>query len=203
MKRKLSKMSKTLELFNKIIAESEEDKQDKKTKNNKKVVDGAEGKPAVIQEDDDITKTDDEVSQTDTAETDTVTDTVTEPETTQAVAVDPTEEEFIKNIIKAAELQAANEAIKSFIKDVSSSLGTNSASYTEFAKTRLSEINDEFKTVVSSIKAAREKILEEAEKAKNKENLISVFDKAVDKAEASEKEDKNEIETIISDSAKK
>lgn len=192
-------MSKTLELFNKIIAESEEDKQDKKTKNNKKVVDGAEGKPAVIQEDDDITKTDDEVSQTDTA----VTDTVTEPETTQAVAVDPTEEEFIKNIIKAAELQAANEAIKSFIKDVSSSLGTNSASYTEFAKTRLSEINDEFKTVVSSIKAAREKILEEAEKAKNKENLISVFDKAVDKAEASEKEDKNEIETIISDSAKK
>ena len=196
-------MSKTLELFNKIIAESEEDKQDKKTKNNKKVVDGAEGKPAVIQEDDDITKTDDEVSQTDTAETDTVTDTVTEPETTQAVAVDPTEEEFIKNIIKAAELQAANEAIKSFIKDVSSSLGTNSASYTEFAKTRLSEINDEFKTVVSSIKAAREKILEEAEKAKNKENLISVFDKAVDKAEASEKEDKNEIETIISDSAKK
>lgn len=192
-------MSKTLDLFNKIIAESEEDKQDKKSKNNKKVVDGAEGKPAVIQEDDDITKTDDEVSQTDTAET----DTVTEPETTQAVAVDPTEEEFIKNIIKAAELQAANEAIKSFIKDVSSSLGTNSASYTEFAKTRLSEINDEFKTVVSSIKAAREKILEEAEKAKNKENLISVFDKAVDKAEASEKEDKNEIETIISDSAKK
>ena len=199
MKRKLNKMSKTLDLFNKIIAESEENKQDKKTKNNKKVVDGAEGKPAVIQEDDDITKTDDEVSQTDTAET----DTVTEPETTQAVAVDPTEEEFIKNIIKAAELQAANEAIKSFIKDVSSSLGTNSASYTEFAKTRLSEINDEFKTVVSSIKAAREKILEEAEKAKNKENLISVFDKAVDKAEASEKEDKNEIETIISDSAKK
>lgn len=192
-------MSKTLDLFNKIIAESEENKQDKKTKNNKKVVDGAEGKPAVIQEDDDITKTDNEVSQTDTAET----DTVTEPETTQAVAVDPTEEEFIKNIIKAAELQAANEAIKSFIKDVSSSLGTNSASYTEFAKTRLSEINDEFKTVVSSIKAAREKILEEAEKAKNKENLISVFDKAVDKAEASEKEDKNEIETIISDSAKK
>lgn len=197
-------MSKTLDLFNKIIAESEENKQDKKTKNNKKVVDGAEGKPAVIQEDDDITKTDDEVSQTDTVETDTAeTDTVTEPETTQAVAVDPTEEEFIKNIIKAAELQAANEAIKSFIKDVSSSLGTNSASYTEFAKTRLSEINDEFKTVVSSIKAAREKILEEAEKAKNKENLISVFDKAVDKAEASEKEDKNEIETIISDSAKK
>ena len=192
-------MSKTLDLFNKIIAESEENKQDKKTKNNKKVVDGAEGKPAVIQEDDDITKTDNEVSQTDTAET----DTVTEPETTQTVAVDPTEEEFIKNIIKAAELQAANEAIKSFIKDVSSSLGTNSASYTEFAKTRLSEINDEFKTVVSSIKAAREKILEEAEKAKNKENLISVFDKAVDKAEASEKEDKNEIETIISDSAKK
>lgn len=199
MKRKLNKMSKTLDLFNKIIAESEENKQDKKTKNNKKVVDGAEGKPAVIQEDDDITKTDNEVSQTDTAET----DTVTEPETTQTVAVDPTEEEFIKNIIKAAELQAANEAIKSFIKDVSSSLGTNSASYTEFAKTRLSEINDEFKTVVSSIKAAREKILEEAEKAKNKENLISVFDKAVDKAEASEKEDKNEIETIISDSAKK
>ena len=199
MKRKLNKMSKTLDLFNKIIAESEEDKQDKKSKNNKKVVDGAEGKPAVIQEDDDITKTDEETSQTDTTET----DTVTKPETTQTVAVDPTEEEFIKNIIKAAELQAANEAIKSFIKDVSSSLGTNSASYTEFAKTRLSEINEEFKTVVSSIKAAREKILEEAEKAKNKENLISVFDKAVDRAEASEKEDKNEIETIISDSAKK
>ena len=195
-------MSKTLDLFNKIIAESEEDKQDKKSKNNKKVVDGAEGKPAVIQEDDDITKTDEETSSSDITETDTK-NTEVEPETTQAVAVDPTEEEFIKNIIKAAELQAANEAIKSFIKDVSSSLGTNSASYTEFAKTRLSEINEEFKTVVSSIKTAREKILEEAEKAKNKENLISVFDKAVDKAEASEKEDKNEIETIISDSAKK
>lgn len=195
-------MSKTLDLFNKIIAESEEDKQDKKSKNNKKVVDGAEGKPAVIQEDDDITKTDEETSSSDITKTDTK-NTEVEPETTQAVAVDPTEEEFIKNIIKAAELQAANEAIKSFIKDVSSSLGTNSASYTEFAKTRLSEINEEFKTVVSSIKAAREKILEEAEKAKNKENLISVFDKAVDRAEASEKEDKNEIETIISDSAKK
>lgn len=195
-------MSKTLDLFNKIIAESEEDKQDKKSKNNKKVVDGAEGKPAVIQEDDDITKTDEETSSSDITETD-AKNTEVEPETTQAVAVDPTEEEFIKNIIKAAELQAANEAIKSFIKDVSSSLGTNSASYTEFAKTRLSEINEEFKTVVSSIKAAREKILEEAEKAKNKENLISVFDKAVDRAEASEKEDKNEIETIISDSAKK
>lgn len=195
-------MSKTLDLFNKIIAESEEDKQDKKSKNNKKVVDGAEGKPAVIQEDDDITKTDEETASSDITETD-AKNTEVEPETTQAVAVDPTEEEFIKNIIKAAELQAANEAIKSFIKDVSSSLGTNSASYTEFAKTRLSEINEEFKTVVSSIKAAREKILEEAEKAKNKENLISVFDKAVDRAEASEKEDKNEIETIISDSAKK
>ena len=195
-------MSKTLDLFNKIIAESEENKQDKKTKNNKKVVDGAEGKPAVIQEDDDITKTDEETSSSDITKTD-AKNTEVEPETTQAVAVDPTEEEFIKNIIKAAELQAANEAIKSFIKDVSSSLGTNSASYTEFAKTRLSEINEEFKTVVSSIKAAREKILEEAEKAKNKENLISVFDKAVDRAEASEKEDKNEIETIISDSAKK
>lgn len=195
-------MSKTLDLFNKIIAESEEDKQDKKSKNNKKVVDGAEGKPAVIQEDDDITKTDEETSSSDITETD-AKNTEVEPETTQAVAVDPTEEEFIKNIIKAAELQAANEAIKSFIKDVSSSLGTNSASYTEFAKTRLSEINEEFKTVVSSIKEAREKILEEAEKAKNKENLISVFDKAVDRAEASEKEDKNEIETIISDSAKK
>lgn len=195
-------MSKTLDLFNKIIAESEEDKQDKKSKNNKKVVDGAEGKPAVIQEDDDITKTDEETSSSDITKTDTK-NTEVEPETTQAVAVDPTEEEFIKNIIKAAELQAANEAIKSFIKDVSSSLGTNSASYTEFAKTRLSEINEEFKTVVSSIKAAREKILEEAEKAKNKENLISVFDKAVDRAEASEKEDKNEIETIISDSVKK
>lgn len=195
-------MSKILDLFNKIIAESEEDKQDKKSKNNKKVVDGAEGKPAVIQEDDDITKTDEETSSSDITETDTK-NTEVEPETIQAVAVDPTEEEFIKNIIKAAELQAANEAIKSFIKDVSSSLGTNSASYTEFAKTRLSEINEEFKTVVSSIKAAREKILEEAEKAKNKENLISVFDKAVDRAEASEKEDKNEIETIISDSAKK
>ena len=202
MKRKLNKMSKTLDLFNKIIAESEEDKQDKKSKNNKKVVDGAEGKPAVIQEDDDITKTDEETSSSDITKTD-AKNTEVEPETTQAVAVDPTEEEFIKNIIKAAELQAANEAIKSFIKDVSSSLGTNSASYTEFAKTRLSEINEEFKTVVSSIKAAREKILEEAEKAKNKENLISVFDKAVDRAEASEKEDKNEIETIISDSAKK
>lgn len=202
MKRKSNKMSKTLDLFNKIIAESEEDKQDKKSKNNKKVVDGAEGKPAVIQEDDDITKTDEETSSSDITETD-AKNTEVEPETTQAVAVDPTEEEFIKNIIKAAELQAANEAIKSFIKDVSSSLGTNSASYTEFAKTRLSEINEEFKTVVSSIKAAREKILEEAEKAKNKENLISVFDKAVDRAEASEKEDKNEIETIISDSAKK
>lgn len=202
MKRKSNKMSKTLDLFNKIIAESEEDKQDKKSKNNKKVVDGAEGKPAVIQEDDDITKTDEETSSSDITKTDTK-NTEVEPETTQAVAVDPTEEEFIKNIIKAAELQAANEAIKSFIKDVSSSLGTNSASYTEFAKTRLSEINEEFKTVVSSIKAAREKILEEAEKAKNKENLISVFDKAVDRAEASEKEDKNEIETIISDSAKK
>ena len=47
-------MSKTLDLFNKIIAESEENKQDKKTKNNKKVVDGAEGKPAVIQEDDEL-----------------------------------------------------------------------------------------------------------------------------------------------------
>lgn len=195
-------MSKTLDLFNKIIAESEEDKQDKKSKNNKKVVDGAEGKPAVIQEDDDITKTDEETSSSDITKTD-AKNTEVEPETTQAVAVDPTEEEFIKNIIKAAELQAANDAIKSFIKDVSSSLGTNSASYTEFAKTRLSEINEEFKTVVSSIKAAREKILEEAEKAKNKENLISVFDKAVDRAEASEKEDKNEIETIISDSAKK
>ena len=195
-------MSKTLDLFNKIIAESEEDKQDKKSKNNKKVVDGAEGKPAVIQEDDDITKTDEETSSSDITKTD-AKNTEVEQETTQAVAVDPTEEEFIKNIIKAAELQAANEAIKSFIKDVSSSLGTNSASYTEFAKTRLSEINEEFKTVVSSIKAAREKILEEAEKAKNKENLISVFDKAVDRAEASEKEDKNEIETIISDSAKK
>lgn len=195
-------MSKTLDLFNKIIAESEEDKQDKKSKNNKKVVDGAEGKPAVIQEDDDITKTDEETSSSDITKTD-AKNTEVEPETTQAVAVDPTEEEFIKNIIKAAELQASNEAIKSFIKDVSSSLGTNSASYTEFAKTRLSEINEEFKTVVSSIKAAREKILEEAEKAKNKENLISVFDKAVDRAEASEKEDKNEIETIISDSAKK
>ena len=202
MKRKSNKMSKTLDLFNKIIAESEEDKQDKKSKNNKKVVDGAEGKPAVIQEDDDITKTDEETSSSDITETD-AKNTEVEPETTQAVAVDPIEEEFIKNIIKAAELQAANEAIKSFIKDVSSSLGTNSASYTEFAKTRLSEINEEFKTVVSSIKAAREKILEEAEKAKNKENLISVFDKAVDRAEASEKEDKNEIETIISDSAKK
>ena len=195
-------MSKTLDLFNKIIAESEEDKEDKKSKNNKKVVDGAEGKPAVIQEDDDITKTDEETSSSDITETD-AKNTEVEPETTQAVAIDPTEEEFIKNIIKAAELQAANEAIKSFIKDVSSSLGTNSASYTEFAKTRLSEINEEFKTVVSSIKEAREKILEEAEKAKNKENLISVFDKAVDRAEASEKEDKNEIETIISDSAKK
>lgn len=195
-------MSKTLDLFNKIIAESEEDKQDKKSKNNKKVVDGAEGKPAVIQEDDDITKTDEETSSSDITKTD-AKNTEVEPETTQAVAVDPTEEEFIKNIIKAAELQAANEAIKSFIKDVSSSLGTNSASYTEFAKTRLSEINEEFKTVASSIKEAREKILEEAEKAKNKENLISVFDKAVDRAEASEKEDKNEIETIISDSAKK
>lgn len=202
MKRKSNKMSKTLDLFNKIIAESEEDKQDKKSKNNKKVIDGAEGKPAVIQEDDDITKTDEETSSSDITKTD-AKNTEVEPETTQAVAVDPTEEEFIKNIIKAAELQAANEAIKSFIKDVSSSLGTNSASYTEFAKTRLSEINEEFKTVVSSIKAAREKILEEAEKAKNKENLISVFDKAVDRAEASEKEDKNEIETIISDSAKK
>lgn len=202
MKRKSNKMSKTLDLFNKIIAESEEDKQDKKSKNNKKVVDGAEGKPAVIQEDDDITKTDEETSSSDITKTD-AKNTEVEPETTQAVAVDPTEEEFIKNIIKAAELQAANEAIKSFIKDVSSSLGTNSASYTEFAKTRLSEINEEFKTVVSSIKEAREKILEEAEKAKNKENLISVFDKAVDRAEASEKEDKNEIETIISDSAKK
>lgn len=202
MKRKSNKMSKTLDLFNKIIAESEEDKQDKKSKNNKKVVDGAEGKPAVIQEDDDITKTDEETSSSDITKTD-AKNTEVEQETTQAVAVDPTEEEFIKNIIKAAELQAANEAIKSFIKDVSSSLGTNSASYTEFAKTRLSEINEEFKTVVSSIKAAREKILEEAEKAKNKENLISVFDKAVDRAEASEKEDKNEIETIISDSAKK
>lgn len=202
MKRKSNKMSKTLDLFNKIIAESEEDKQDKKSKNNKKVVDGAEGKPAVIQEDDDITKTDEETSSSDITKTD-AKNTEVEPETTQAVAVDPTEEEFIKNIIKAAELQASNEAIKSFIKDVSSSLGTNSASYTEFAKTRLSEINEEFKTVVSSIKAAREKILEEAEKAKNKENLISVFDKAVDRAEASEKEDKNEIETIISDSAKK
>ena len=195
-------MSKTLDLFNKIIAESEEKQQDKKSKNDKKIIDGNEGKPAVIQENDDITKTDEETSSSDITETD-AKNTEVEPETTQAVAVDPTEEEFIKNIIKAAELQAANEAIKSFIKDVSSSLGTNSASYTEFAKTRLSEINEEFKTVVSSIKAAREKILEEAEKAKNKENLISVFDKAVDRAEASEKEDKNEIETIISDSAKK
>ena len=189
-------MSKTLDLFNKIIAESEEKQQDKKSKNDKKIIDGNEGKPTVIQEDDDITKTDEE----------TLTDTkpnVVDTEVTNTKQVDSTEEEFIKNIIKAAELQAANEAIKSFIKDVSSSLGTNSASYTEFAKTRLNEINEEFKTVVSSIKEAREKILEEAEKAKNKENLISVFDKAVDKAEASEKEDKNEIETIISDSAKK
>ena len=34
------------------------------------------------------------------------------------------------------------------------------------------------------------------------ENLISIFDKAIDSVEASEKEDKNEIETIISDSEK-
>ena len=190
-------MSKTLDLFNKIIAESEENNKD----TDKKVVDGSEEKPNVIQEEDDVKNETETPSDQDSSETDETQNN--EQEGVQTEAVDPTEEEFIKNIIRAAELQAANEAIKAFIKDISSSLGTNSATYTGYAKTRLNEINDEFKTVVSSIKSSREKILEEAEKAKSKENLISIFDKAIDSAEASEKEDKNEIETIISDSIKK
>lgn len=197
MKRKYNKMSKTLDLFNKIIAESEENNKD----TDKKVVDGSEEKPNVIQEEDDVKNETETPSDQDSSETDETQNN--EQEAVQTEAVDPTEEEFIKNIIRAAELQAANEAIKAFIKDISSSLGTNSATYTGYAKTRLNEINDEFKTVVSSIKSSREKILEEAEKAKSKENLISIFDKAIDSAEASEKEDKNEIETIISDSIKK
>lgn len=197
MKRKYNKMSKTLDLFNKIIAESEENNKD----TDKKVVDGSEEKPNVIQEEDDVKNETETPSDQDSSETDETQNN--EQEVVQTEAVDPTEEEFIKNIIRAAELQAANEAIKAFIKDISSSLGTNSATYTGYAKTRLNEINDEFKTVVSSIKSSREKILEEAEKAKSKENLISIFDKAIDSAEASEKEDKNEIETIISDSIKK
>ena len=197
MKRKYNKMSKTLDLFNKIIAESEENNKD----TDKKVVDGSEEKPNVIQEEDDVKNETETPSDQDSSETDKTQNN--EQEGVQTEAVDPTEEEFIKNIIRAAELQAANEAIKAFIKDISSSLGTNSATYTGYAKTRLNEINDEFKTVVSSIKSSREKILEEAEKAKSKENLISIFDKAIDSAEASEKEDKNEIETIISDSIKK
>ena len=191
-------MSKTLDLFNKIIAESEE-KYDKDTYKN--VIDGSEEKPNVIQEEDDVKNEDETPSEQTSSETDETQNN--EQEAAQTEATDPTEEEFIKNIIRAAELQAANEAIKSFIKDVGSSLGTNSATYTGYAKTRLNEINDEFKTVVSSIKSSREKILEEAEKAKSKENLISIFDKAIDNVEASEKEDKNEIETIISDSIKK
>ena len=190
-------MSKTLDLFNKIIAESKE-KPDKDTYKN--VIDGSEEKPNVIQEEDDVKNEDETPSEQTFSETDETQNN--EQEAAQTEATDPTEEEFIKNIIRAAELQAANEAIKSFIKDISSSLGTNSATYTGYAKTRLNEINDEFKTVVSSIKSSREKILEEAEKAKSKENLISIFDKAIDNVEASEKEDKNEIETIISDSEK-
>lgn len=197
MKRKYNKMSKTLDLFNKIIAESKE-KPDKDTYKN--VIDGSEEKPNVIQEEDDVKNEDETPSEQTFSETDETQNN--EQEAAQTEATDPTEEEFIKNIIRAAELQAANEAIKSFIKDISSSLGTNSATYTGYAKTRLNEINDEFKTVVSSIKSSREKILEEAEKAKSKENLISIFDKAIDNVEASEKEDKNEIETIISDSEK-
>ena len=190
-------MSKTLDLFNKIIAESEE-KHNKDTYKN--VIDGSEEKPNVIQEEDDVKNEDETPSEQASSETDETQNN--EQEVVKTEATDPTEEEFIKNIIRAAELQAANEAIKSFIKDVGSSLGTNSATYTGYAKIRLNEINDEFKTVVSSIKSSREKILEEAEKAKNKENLISIFDKAIDSVEASEKEDKNEIETIISDSEK-
>lgn len=203
--------SKTYKLFKKIIMEAED----------KNIVDGKEEKPNMIQEDDlqfeddettdkksseenedekDESKSDDKK---DTAKTDEEPIKVDEDESDEKESIDQSEEEFIKNIIKATELQASNDAIKSFIKTISSSIGINSDAYTEYAKTRLAEINEEFKDVVASIKSSREQILKDAEKAKNKENLISIFDKAVDKAEASEKESKNDFETIISDSSKK
>lgn len=206
-------ISKTYKLFKKIIMETED----------KNIVDGKEEKPNMIQEDDlqfeddetidkepseekenedekDESKSDDKKDKT---KTDDESIKVDEDESDEKESIDQSEEEFIKNIIKATELQASNDAIKSFIKTISSSIGINSDTYTEYAKTRLAEINEEFKDVVASIKSSREQILKDAEKAKNKENLISVFDKAVDKAEASEKESKNDFETIISDSSKK
>ncbi len=207
--------SKTYKLFKKIIMETED----------KNIVDGKEEKPNMIQEDDlqfeDDETTDKEPSEEkedededekdesksdnkkDKTKTDDELIKVDEDESDEKESIDPSEEEFIKNIIKATELQASNDAIKSFIKTISSSIGINSDAYTEYAKTRLAEINEEFKDVIASIKTSREQILKDAEKAKNKENLISVFDKAVDKAEASEKESKNDFETIISDSSKK
>lgn len=213
-------VSKTYNLFKKIIMEAEEATKDKN------VVDGKEEKPNMIQEDD-LQFEDDETTEKDDKESSEKKEATEEKDESKSDdkkdgeelikadedkydekedekdSIDPSEEEFIKNIIKVTELQASNDAIKSFIKTVSSNIGVNSNIYTEYAKSRLAEINEEFKDVVASIKSSREQIIKDAEKAKNKENLISVFDKAVDKAEASEKESKNEIESIISDSAKK
>lgn len=183
-------MSKTIDLFNKIIAEAEECCKENK-ENKEKVVDGAEGKPAVIQEENEetVVKTPEEVIDT----------TKTEEQVTDN-QLDQSEQEFIKNLIKAAELQAAHTAINDFIKDLSS-VGTSSKSYVTLAKDRLVELNEEFKTVVNSIKSVREDILKEAEKAKNKENLVSIFDKAVNKAESeSQKEiEEDKDKKVISD----
>ena len=192
-------MSKTLKLFNKIISESEEQNKDKlqdqkpeDQKKDNKAVDGADGKPNVIQEDEDLFDNNEDQKDSQTqAEVSTEVTEVTE-------AVDPTEEEFVKNLLKASELQAINIAIKSFIDDVKSKLGTNSAFCVNIAQSRLSEIESEFKEVVEKIKSSREEILKEAEKAKNKENLISIFDKAASKAEESEKD----VKKIIIDSKK-
>lgn len=189
-------MSKTLKLFNKIISESEEQNKDKlqdqkpeDQKKDNKAVDGADGKPNVIQENEDLF--DNNEDQKDSQTQAKVSTEVTE-------AVDPTEEEFVKNLLRASELQAINIAIKSFIDDVKSKLGTNSAFCVNIAQSRLSEIESEFKEVVEKIKSSREEILKEAEKAKNKENLISIFDKAASKAEESEKD----VKKIIVDSKK-
>lgn len=189
-------MSKTLKLFNQIISESEEQNKDKlqdqkpeDQKKDNKAVDGADGKPNVIQENEDLF--DNNEDQKDSQTQVEVSTEVTE-------AVDPTEEEFVKNLLKASELQAINIAIKSFIDDVKSKLGTNSAFCVNIAQSRLSEIESEFKEVVEKIKSSREEILKEAEKAKNKENLISIFDKAASKAEESEKD----VKKIIIDSKK-
>ena len=189
-------MSKTLKLFNKIISESEEQNKDKlqdqkpeDQKKDNKAVDGADGKPNVIQENEDLF--DNNEDQKDSQTQAEVSTEVTE-------AVDPTEEEFVKNLLRASELQAINIAIKSFIDDVKSKLGTNSAFCVNIAQSRLSEIESEFKEVVEKIKSSREEILKEAEKAKNKENLISIFDKAASKAEESEKD----VKKIIIDSKK-